>query len=208
MRPSGEPVTLSVTVTAHRAPPPGRKAPYRVLVEDETGDVALVFFNGQRPRLEKLLPLGERRYVSGRDRAPGRPAPDGSSRPGPRRTGHRGPAVGGSDLRTDRGAVLAGGRASSWARPSSGFRLCPNGRTGPGWSATATRPSPTRCVALHRPDNAGAGLRGGHGPVALRAAASPTTSSSPRSSPSPSCAAACAACRAGSMPATDASSPG
>lgn len=64
--PIGEPVTLSVTVAAHRPPPPGRRAPYRVLVEDETGDVVLVFFNGQKPRLEKLLPIGQRRYVSGK----------------------------------------------------------------------------------------------------------------------------------------------
>lgn len=64
--PVGEPVTLSVTVVAHRPPPPGRRAPYRILVEDETGDVTLVFFNGQKARLEKLLPIGERRYVSGK----------------------------------------------------------------------------------------------------------------------------------------------
>jgi ATP-dependent DNA helicase RecG len=64
--PIGEPVTLSVTVVAHRPPPPGRRAPYRILVEDETGDVTLVFFNGQKARLEKLLPIGERRYVSGK----------------------------------------------------------------------------------------------------------------------------------------------
>ncbi|MGO4570856.1 ATP-dependent DNA helicase RecG [Microvirga sp. 2TAF3] len=64
--PIGEPVTLSVTVAAHRPPPPGRRAPYRILVEDETGDVVLVFFNGHKARLEKLLPLGERRYVSGK----------------------------------------------------------------------------------------------------------------------------------------------
>src|ERR671916_238376 len=64
--PVGEPVTLSVSVVAHRPPPPGRRAPYRIRVEDETGDVTLIFFNGQRPRLEKLLPVGERRYVSGK----------------------------------------------------------------------------------------------------------------------------------------------
>jgi ATP-dependent DNA helicase RecG len=64
--PIGEPVTLAVNVVAHRPPPPGRRVPYRVLVEDETGDVSLVFFNGQRPRLEKLLPVGERRFVSGK----------------------------------------------------------------------------------------------------------------------------------------------
>jgi ATP-dependent DNA helicase RecG len=64
--PVGEPVTLAVTVAAHRPPPPGRRLPYKVLVEDETGDVSLVFFNAQRPRMEKLLPVGERRFVSGK----------------------------------------------------------------------------------------------------------------------------------------------
>jgi ATP-dependent DNA helicase RecG len=64
--PVGEPVTLAVTVAAHRPPPPGRRLPYKVLVEDDTGDVTLVFFNAQRPRMEKLLPLGQRRYVSGK----------------------------------------------------------------------------------------------------------------------------------------------
>ncbi|MBM6595667.1 ATP-dependent DNA helicase RecG [Microvirga pudoricolor] len=64
--PVGEPVTLSVTVAAHRPPPPGRRAPYRILVEDGTGDVSLIFFNGHKARLEKLLPVGEQRYISGK----------------------------------------------------------------------------------------------------------------------------------------------
>ena len=46
--PVGEPVTLAVTVVAHRPPRRAARAPYRVLVEDETGDVTLVFFNGQQ----------------------------------------------------------------------------------------------------------------------------------------------------------------
>ena len=65
--PIGEPVTLAVTVALHRPAPPGRsRAPYKVLVEDETGDVTLVFFNAQRARLEKALPLGARRFISGK----------------------------------------------------------------------------------------------------------------------------------------------
>src|SRR6185437_14732495 len=36
--------TLHVRVTEHRPPAPGRKGPLRVLVEDDTGDVELVFF--------------------------------------------------------------------------------------------------------------------------------------------------------------------
>ena len=65
--PPGEPVTLGVTVTAHRpaAPGPGRR-PHRVSVEDPTGDVTLVFFGMPRARVEKMLPLGAHRYVSGR----------------------------------------------------------------------------------------------------------------------------------------------
>lgn len=60
-------VTLDITVAEHR-PPPGRysKAPYRVLVEDETGDVQLVFFLANREWIEKMLPLGARRFVSGK----------------------------------------------------------------------------------------------------------------------------------------------
>ena len=38
-------VTMEVTVAEHRPPGNSRsKAPYRVLVEDETGDILLVFF--------------------------------------------------------------------------------------------------------------------------------------------------------------------
>src|SRR5829696_5137126 len=65
--PAGQPVTLAVPVAAHRPPPPGRsRAPYKVLVEDESGDVTLVFFNAQRARIEKLLSKGARRFVSGK----------------------------------------------------------------------------------------------------------------------------------------------
>ena len=65
--PIGEPVTLGVTVAAHRPPPLGKaRAPYRVLVEDETGDITLVFFQTPRARIERMLPVGARRYVSGK----------------------------------------------------------------------------------------------------------------------------------------------
>ncbi|HMO31089.1 ATP-dependent DNA helicase RecG [Enterovirga sp.] len=64
--PVGEPVTLAVQVTAHRPSPPGRgRAPYRVLVEDETGDVTLVFFGLPPARVTAMLPIGARRFVSG-----------------------------------------------------------------------------------------------------------------------------------------------
>ena len=65
--PVGEPVTLGVTVVGHRPAQLGAgRRPHRVLVEDATGDVSLVFFGMPRARVEKMLPLGQHRYVSGR----------------------------------------------------------------------------------------------------------------------------------------------
>src|SRR5689334_2676013 len=59
-------VTVAVTVDRHRAPPPNRpRAPYQIYAHDETGDITLTFFNARRDYLEKLLPVGELRYVSG-----------------------------------------------------------------------------------------------------------------------------------------------
>src|SRR5215831_17414491 len=59
-------VTVAVTVVRHRPAPPGRsRAPYQVYTSDETGDLTLVYFNARKDHLEKLLPAGERRYVSG-----------------------------------------------------------------------------------------------------------------------------------------------
>ena len=63
-------VTVAVTVDRHRPPPPHRpRAPYRIYTSDETGDLILTFFNARRDYLEKLLPVGERRYVSARPRS-------------------------------------------------------------------------------------------------------------------------------------------
>src|SRR5665213_1909766 len=62
----GEVVTVAVTVTEHRPGPPHRsRAPYRVETEDDTGTLTLTYFNAHRDYLEKLLPVGETRYVSG-----------------------------------------------------------------------------------------------------------------------------------------------
>jgi ATP-dependent DNA helicase RecG len=59
-------VTVAVTVDRHRPSPPHRpRAPYQVYASDETGDLILTFFNARRDYLEKLLPIGELRYVSG-----------------------------------------------------------------------------------------------------------------------------------------------
>ncbi|HTK13440.1 MAG TPA: ATP-dependent DNA helicase RecG [Xanthobacteraceae bacterium] len=63
----GTVVTVAVTIDAHRPPPPGRRgrAPYRIQAHDETGDITLTYFNGRKDYLDKLLPEGARRYVSG-----------------------------------------------------------------------------------------------------------------------------------------------
>ena len=62
----GTVVTVAVTVDRHRPSPPHRpRAPYQVYASDDTDDLILTFFNARRDFLEKLLPVGELRYVSG-----------------------------------------------------------------------------------------------------------------------------------------------
>jgi ATP-dependent DNA helicase RecG len=63
---TGTVVTLEVTVDRHR-PTPGRnpRAPHLVYASDETGDVVLTYFRAQPGYVEKLLPVGAKRFVSG-----------------------------------------------------------------------------------------------------------------------------------------------
>lgn len=59
-------VTLKLHIDRHQPPPRGREhIPHRVFAHDETGDVSLVFFRAQGGWVEKALPVGEERYVSG-----------------------------------------------------------------------------------------------------------------------------------------------
>ncbi len=59
--------TLEVRVLKHRAPPRGNsKAPYKVACEDDTGRIDLVFFHAEHKFIERQLPEGSVRYVSGR----------------------------------------------------------------------------------------------------------------------------------------------
>jgi len=64
----GELATLEVIVTEHRrgGPRRGARAPYRVLVEDDSGALELVYFNADPAYLKRLLPEGSRRLISGR----------------------------------------------------------------------------------------------------------------------------------------------
>ncbi|HTO63356.1 MAG TPA: ATP-dependent DNA helicase RecG [Bradyrhizobium sp.] len=62
----GTVVTLKVTIDRHRPPPPrNRRAPYLVYASDDTGDVILTYFRNPPGMVEKLLPVGATRYVSG-----------------------------------------------------------------------------------------------------------------------------------------------
>src|SRR6202789_923771 len=60
-------VTIEAKVTEHRGPPNARsRAPFKVLVEDETGDVELVFFLANHDWIRRQLPLAATRWVSGK----------------------------------------------------------------------------------------------------------------------------------------------
>ncbi len=63
----GSIATLKVRVLKHYPPPRGNnRAPYKVRVEDDTGKLDLVFFHAERKFIERQLPVGAERYVSGR----------------------------------------------------------------------------------------------------------------------------------------------
>jgi ATP-dependent DNA helicase RecG len=59
-------VTVAVIIDRHRQPPPWTRAPYRIEAHDETGVIALIYFHAHRSLLQRLYPIGERRYVSGK----------------------------------------------------------------------------------------------------------------------------------------------
>ena len=59
-------VTVAVTIDRHRPPPPRRsRAPYLIYAHDDTGDVVITYFNARADYIEKTLPEGSLRYVSG-----------------------------------------------------------------------------------------------------------------------------------------------
>ena len=59
--------TLELEIDRHE-PPPSRasRRPYRIYAHDDTGQIVLIFFHGHRDYLQKQLPEGETRYVSGK----------------------------------------------------------------------------------------------------------------------------------------------
>jgi ATP-dependent DNA helicase RecG len=60
-------VTVLATVMRHRPPPArNRRIPYRIDMADETGHLTLVYFHAFSDHLQRSLPEGSQRYVSGR----------------------------------------------------------------------------------------------------------------------------------------------
>ena len=63
----GTVVTIEARVVEHREPPsPRSRAPFKVLVEDGTGDVELVFFLANPDWVRARLPVGATRWISGK----------------------------------------------------------------------------------------------------------------------------------------------
>lgn len=61
----GSIATVEVDVVEHR-PAMNKRAPYKVLCRDETGELMLVFFHARADYIRKQLPEGERRIISGK----------------------------------------------------------------------------------------------------------------------------------------------
>ncbi len=61
----GEIATITVTVNQHY-PPANKRLPYKVRCSDATGTMTLVFFHAHADYLMRVLPVGEKRIVSGR----------------------------------------------------------------------------------------------------------------------------------------------
>lgn len=65
--PDGAVVTVTVVVERH-TPAPGKRLPYKVFCSDSSGRLTLVFFHARPDYLQRALPVGEERVVSGRIR--------------------------------------------------------------------------------------------------------------------------------------------
>ena len=59
-------VTVAVTIDRHRPPPPNRpRAPYQIYASDDTGSLVITYFEARKDYIDRLLPVGQRRFVSG-----------------------------------------------------------------------------------------------------------------------------------------------
>ena len=58
--------TFDIVVVKHDKPPRGVRRPWRVFCQNDTGTIELVFFHARDDYIQRLLPVGERRIISGR----------------------------------------------------------------------------------------------------------------------------------------------
>jgi ATP-dependent DNA helicase RecG len=63
--PNGRIATLAVEIVKH-SPSPKRSQPYRITARDDTGAITLVFFHANKDWLQKQLPEGAARIISGK----------------------------------------------------------------------------------------------------------------------------------------------
>ena len=139
-------VTVAVTVERHRPPPPHRpRAPYNIDTFDDTNTLTITYFNARKDYLEKLLPKGELRYVSG----------TATLYDGHLQMLHPDRVVDAEGFARlpliDPVYPLTEGLHPNQVRKavelrSNASRNCRNGRTRPGLRATAIRISPGRCA--------------------------------------------------------------
>lgn len=66
LAPQGTIVTIEGRVDRHQPPPRGTNQPYRVFLNDDTGELALTFFRAKGDWLLKSLPIDEQVMVSGK----------------------------------------------------------------------------------------------------------------------------------------------
>ncbi|WP_417623788.1 ATP-dependent DNA helicase RecG [Paremcibacter congregatus] len=59
-------VTCEVTIDKHDAPPRGSRRPYRVWCHDATGQMQIIFFHAKGDYIQRQLPEGELRLISGK----------------------------------------------------------------------------------------------------------------------------------------------
>ena len=65
--PEGTTLTLEIVVGKHQPPPRNnRRVPYKVRCYDDTGEITLVFFHAHADYLQRVLPDGATRFVSGK----------------------------------------------------------------------------------------------------------------------------------------------
>ena len=62
----GSVATFEILVVKHDRPPPGTRRPWRVITENESGRLDIIFFHARDDFVARALPTGERRLVSGR----------------------------------------------------------------------------------------------------------------------------------------------